>query len=139
MTGEQSANSASPRAAAGIQGLVRFSAVSLTVAAAAVATACGSGSKNDAVQNLSIAAVPDEPAVVRLALADPHHPARNMRKTKNDDMTRHMTARHRSPCLPHSLGTRFVWATAALLAGAPRGRVPVHGRPCRTTEIPRTV
>ncbi|MFF5767284.1 thioredoxin family protein [Streptomyces tanashiensis] len=47
---------------AGIQGLVRFSVVSLTVAAAAVATACGSGSKNDAVQNLSVAAVPDEPA-----------------------------------------------------------------------------
>ncbi|MFB8079567.1 thioredoxin family protein [Streptomyces sp. NPDC056013] len=47
----------------GIQGLVRFSAVSLTVASAAVATAWGvGGSKNDAAQNVSVAAVPDAPA-----------------------------------------------------------------------------
>lgn len=47
----------------GIQGLVRFSAVSLTVASAAVATACGvGGSKNDAAQNVSVAAAPDAPA-----------------------------------------------------------------------------
>ncbi|MFC9336942.1 thioredoxin family protein [Streptomyces sp. NPDC057020] len=54
----------------GIQGLVRFSAVSLTVASAAVATAWGvGGSKNDAAQNVSVAAVPDAPA--DLANADP--------------------------------------------------------------------
>ncbi|MGW8354029.1 thioredoxin family protein [Streptomyces wedmorensis] len=48
---------------AGIQGFVRFSAVSLTVASAAVATACGvGGSKNDAAQNVSVAAAPDAPA-----------------------------------------------------------------------------
>ncbi|MFF7777781.1 thioredoxin family protein [Streptomyces tanashiensis] len=48
---------------AGIQGLVRFSAVTLTVASAAVATACGvGGSKNDAAQNVSVAAAPDAPA-----------------------------------------------------------------------------
>ncbi|MEU7115078.1 thioredoxin family protein [Streptomyces sp. NPDC046182] len=48
---------------AGIQGLVRFSAVSLTVASAAVATAWGmGGSKNDAAQNVSVAAAPDAPA-----------------------------------------------------------------------------
>ncbi|MFF9909036.1 thioredoxin family protein [Streptomyces sp. NPDC013457] len=48
---------------AGIQGLVRFSAVSLTVASAAVATAWGTGgSKNDAAQNVSVAAAPDAPA-----------------------------------------------------------------------------
>ncbi|MFJ5829167.1 thioredoxin family protein [Streptomyces sp. NPDC093089] len=48
---------------AGIQGLVRFSAVSLTVASAAVATACGvGGSKDDAAQNVSVAAAPDAPA-----------------------------------------------------------------------------
>ncbi|MFE1907202.1 thioredoxin family protein [Streptomyces gardneri] len=47
----------------GIQGLVRFSAVSLTVASAAVATACGvGGSKNDAAQNVSVAAAPAYPA-----------------------------------------------------------------------------
>ncbi|MFV6029182.1 thioredoxin family protein [Streptomyces sp. NPDC056264] len=54
----------------GIQGLVRFSAVSLTVASAAVATAWGvGGSKNDAAQNVSVAAVPDAP--VDQATADP--------------------------------------------------------------------
>ncbi|MEU2075193.1 thioredoxin family protein [Streptomyces sp. NPDC013489] len=54
----------------GIQGLVRFSAVSLTVASAAVATAWGvGGSKNDAAQNVSVAAVPDAPA--DQATADP--------------------------------------------------------------------
>ncbi|MFB7543057.1 thioredoxin family protein [Streptomyces zaomyceticus] len=48
---------------AGLQGLVRFSAVSLTVASAAVATACGvGGPKNDAAQNVSVAAAPDAPA-----------------------------------------------------------------------------
>ncbi|ALO13547.1 Thiol-disulfide isomerase and thioredoxins [Streptomyces venezuelae] len=48
---------------AGIQGLVRFSAVSLTVASAAVATACGvGGSKNDAAQHVSVAAAPEAPA-----------------------------------------------------------------------------
>ncbi|MFE5633061.1 thioredoxin family protein [Streptomyces sp. NPDC056470] len=47
----------------GIQGLVRFSAVSLTVASAAVATAFGvGGSENDAAQNVSVAAAPDAPA-----------------------------------------------------------------------------
>ncbi|MFB7391733.1 thioredoxin family protein [Streptomyces sp. NPDC056191] len=54
----------------GIQGLVRFSAVSLTVASAAVATAWGvGGSKNDAARNVSVAAVPDAPA--DQATADP--------------------------------------------------------------------
>ncbi|MFF2302867.1 thioredoxin family protein [Streptomyces sp. NPDC058128] len=54
----------------GIQGLVRFSAVSLTVASAAVATAWGvGGSKNDAAQNVSVAAVPNAPA--DQATADP--------------------------------------------------------------------
>ncbi|WP_329286794.1 thioredoxin family protein [Streptomyces sp. NBC_00691] len=48
---------------AGIQGFVRFSAVSLTVASAAVATACGvGGSKNDAAQSVSVAAAPDAPS-----------------------------------------------------------------------------
>ncbi|MFF8835743.1 thioredoxin family protein [Streptomyces sp. NPDC015130] len=48
---------------AGIQGLVRFSAVTLTVASAAVATACGvGGSKDDAAQHVSVAAAPDAPA-----------------------------------------------------------------------------
>ncbi|CAM5273649.1 thioredoxin family protein [Streptomyces narbonensis] len=48
---------------AGIQGLVRFSAVTLTVASAAVATAWGvGGSKNDAAENVSVAAAPDAPA-----------------------------------------------------------------------------
>ncbi|MEU7070010.1 thioredoxin family protein [Streptomyces narbonensis] len=47
---------------AGIQGLVRFSAVTLTVASAAVATAWGvGGSKNDAAQHVSVAAAPDAP------------------------------------------------------------------------------
>ncbi|MFE7551014.1 thioredoxin family protein [Streptomyces gardneri] len=47
----------------GIQGLVRFSAVSLTVASAAVATAWGvGGPKNDAAQNVSVAAAPAAPA-----------------------------------------------------------------------------
>ncbi|MFF2572838.1 thioredoxin family protein [Streptomyces sp. NPDC058084] len=47
---------------AGIQGLVRLSAVTLTVATAAVATACGvGGSKNDAAENVSVAAAPDAP------------------------------------------------------------------------------
>ncbi|MEV5970382.1 thioredoxin family protein [Streptomyces sp. NPDC051921] len=47
---------------AGIQGLVRLSAVTLTVATAAVATACGvGGSKDDAARNVSVAAAPDAP------------------------------------------------------------------------------
>ncbi|MGW6419639.1 thioredoxin family protein [Streptomyces sp. NPDC055055] len=55
---------------AGLQGLVRLSAVSLTVASAAVATACGvGGSKNDAAQNVSVAAAPDAP--VDLSTGDP--------------------------------------------------------------------
>ncbi|MFI8823891.1 thioredoxin family protein [Streptomyces sp. NPDC053431] len=57
---------------AGIQGLVRLSAVSLTVATAAVATACGvGGSKNDAAQNVSVAAAPDAPADRSATLAEP--------------------------------------------------------------------
>ncbi|GAA2778119.1 thioredoxin family protein [Streptomyces showdoensis] len=45
---------------AGLQGLVRASAVTFTVAAAAVATACG-GPRSDASQSLSVASAPDAP------------------------------------------------------------------------------
>ncbi|MET9539376.1 thioredoxin family protein [Streptomyces sp. NPDC006553] len=56
---------------AGIQGLVRLSAVSLTVASAAIATACGvGGSNDDAAQNVSVAAAPDAPADAPDAPAD---------------------------------------------------------------------
>ncbi|MCB5165861.1 thioredoxin family protein [Streptomyces bambusae] len=46
-----------------ISGLVRFSAVSLTVATAALATACGAAdTKNEDAQRVSAASVPDVPA-----------------------------------------------------------------------------
>ncbi|MFB7835253.1 thioredoxin family protein [Streptomyces sp. NPDC056056] len=108
----------------GFQGLVRFSAVSLTVASAAVATAWGvGGSKNDAAQNVSVAAVPDAP--VDQATADP---------VPMDAATASASPTARATSVPPT--TRPSPSASSPVAKRPAATTKAAPRPARTTAAP---
>ncbi|MFD8639279.1 thioredoxin family protein [Streptomyces zaomyceticus] len=109
---------------AGIQGLVRFSAVTLTVASAAVATAYGlGGSKNDAAQNVSVAAAPDAPADEETGAPEPLRAA-----TASASPTAAATS------VPPT--TRPSPSTSSPVAARPAATTEAAPRPTRTTAAP---
>ncbi|MEV4937284.1 thioredoxin family protein [Streptomyces zaomyceticus] len=109
---------------AGIQGLVRFSAVTLTVASAAVATAYGmGGSKNDAAQNVSVAAAPD-------ALADEDTGAPEPMRAAT------ASASPTAAATPVPPTTRPSPSTSSPVAKRPAATTEAAPRPARTTAAP---